>query len=248
MGLLLDIGSAFILGLLTPLTAVCVLPLYPGFLAFLAGQFSDKKESQRKTMIFFGSIVVLGVLVFMLLLGLIFTTFLQQSLTSVIGVISPIAFGILGVISVFLIFNLDFSRFIPKAKVATGKNPMRNAFFFGFFFGAIVIPCNPAFIAAFFARAFLVDSFFSSMLSFLFFGIGLGAPLLVFAVISGQWSSKVIGFLTKHQRKINLIAGILMLWISLYYLICVFNVFSLGFAGDFICNVTKRVLELSPFV
>jgi hypothetical protein len=30
MQILIDLGSTFLLGLLTPLTAVCVLPLYPG--------------------------------------------------------------------------------------------------------------------------------------------------------------------------------------------------------------------------
>jgi cytochrome c-type biogenesis protein len=69
-----------------------------------------------------------------------------------------------------------------------------TAFLFGFFFGAIVIPCNPGFIAAFFARALLVDNVVSSMSNFLFFGIGLSFPLLVFSVISGAKSQLRIGW------------------------------------------------------
>jgi len=245
MSLFLDIATSFFLGLLTPLTAVCVLPLYPGFLAFLSTRFSG--EVSKKSYALFGAIIVLGVLVFMILLGLIFTTLLQESLTNVIGIVSPIAFAILGIISIFLIFNIDFGRFIPKIKTPIGKNPLWSAFGFGFFFGAIVIPCNPAFIAAFFARALLIDSFTSSIASFLSFGVGLGAPLLVFSLASAQWSQGIIGFLTRHKRVINLIAGILMLWIALYYLLCVFNVFSLGPVGDFICSVTKAIIGLSPF-
>jgi len=245
MSLLADISTSFILGLLTPLTAVCVLPLYPAFLSFLSNRFSE--NASKKTYAMFGVVIVLGVLVFMLALGLIFTTLLQKSLTNVIGIISPIAFGILGIISIFLIFDFDFSRFLPRVNVSSKGNPLKSAFVFGFFFGAIVIPCNPGFIAAFFARAFLTDSFISSMVSFLSFGVGLGAPLLVFSLVSAQWSEKVISFLTKHKRKINMIAGLLMLWISLYYLICVFDVFSLGIVGELICKITKGVLELGPF-
>ena len=40
MQLLINLGSTFLLGLLTPLTAVCVLPLYPGFLSFLSRKLS----------------------------------------------------------------------------------------------------------------------------------------------------------------------------------------------------------------
>ncbi len=225
MALLVDIATSFILGLLTPLTAVCVLPLYPGFLAFLSNKFSGTES--KKTFFLFGLTILIGIIVFMILLGLIFTTILQKSLTSIIGIVSPIAFAILGIISLALIFDTDFSRFVPKTNVQTGnKNPIKNAFIFGFFFGAIVIPCNPAFIAAFFARALLFENFISSMSNFLAFGIGLGTPLLILSLISGQWSEKIIGFLTKNKRAINLISGLIMLGISIYYLVFVFGIFN----------------------
>ena len=226
MGLVSTIGSAFILGLLTPLTAVCVLPLYPGFLAFLSNQFSSKSgKADGKSLVKFGLIVVSGVVLFMLLIGLLFTSVLQVSLTNVIGIVSPISFGILGVISLFLIFDVDFSRFLPKFNAPVTKNTMWIAFIFGFFFVVIVIPCNPAFIAAFFARSLVIESFFSSMLGFLSFGFGLGAPLLLFSLVSAQWSQSVIGYLTEHKTFINRTAGIIMLGISIYYLFFVFKIF-----------------------
>ena len=226
MGLFSTIGSAFILGLLTPLTAVCVLPLYPGFLAFLSNRFSSENGKVKGgSLAKFGVIVVSGVILFMLLLGLLFTTILQASLTSVIGIVSPIAFGILGIISLFLIFDVDFSRFLPKYNAPVTGNPTWSAFIFGFFFGAIVIPCNPAFIAAFFARSLVVENFFSSMLGFLSFGFGLGAPLLLFSLVSAGWSQSVIGYLTAHKTIINRTAGIVMLGISIYYLFFVFRIF-----------------------
>ena len=222
---IIDFLNSFILGLLTPLTAVCVLPLYPGFLAYLANQFSSDEKGIRGRYAMFGFIITLGVILFMLLLGLIFTTILQVSLTKVIGIVSPIAFGILGIISIFLIFDFDLSRFLPKVKVPAVKNPVINALIYGFFFGAIVVPCNPGFIGAFFARAFIFTNFLDSMLNFILFGFGLGFPLLLFSLISANWSERIIGFLTSKKRLINLIAGIVMLIISLYYLIFVFRVF-----------------------
>jgi cytochrome c-type biogenesis protein len=226
MSIFSDVLSSFILGLLTPLTAVCVLPLYPGFLAYLATQFTGTEEENRRHYAMFGLLITLGVILFMTLLGLIFTTILQESLTSVIGIVSPVAFSILGIISILLIFNVEMGKIIPKAKVPVLKNPILSALLYGFFFGAIVIPCNPAFIAAFFARVVLVQNFLPGMLNFIFFGIGLGFPLLAFSLISQGWSQKIIGFATVNKRAINFIAGIVMLGISLYYLIYVFKVFS----------------------
>jgi cytochrome c-type biogenesis protein len=226
---ILDLLNSFVLGLLTPLTAVCVLPLYPGFLAYLTNSFSGENKTRidRKKYAMFGLLITLGVILFMFILGLLFTTILQVSLSKVIGIISPIAFGILGVISLFLIFDIDIGRFIPKIKTKQAKNPVINAILYGFFFGAIVIPCNPGFIAAFLSRALLFGDFFNSILNFLFFGFGLGFPLLLFSLLSVKWSQKIIGFLGRQKRKINLIAGLIMFGISTYYLIWVFNVFNI---------------------
>jgi len=223
-GVIENIATAFILGLLTPITAVCVLPLYPGFLAFLSNQLKTKSAKQVPLWVF-GALVTLGVVVFMLLLGLIFTTILQVSLTDVIGIVSPIAFGFLGVISILLILDYDMGKIFPKVQAPLTKHPMLNAFLFGFFFGAIVVPCNPAFIAALFARAVATMGYAENIFSFLSFGLGLGAPLLAFSIVSTAASTKVIGILTKHKTIINRVSGVLMLGVSLYYLIFVFHVF-----------------------
>lgn len=231
--------ESFILGLLTPLTAVCVLPLYPGFLAYLSSKFSSNVS--KKTYALLGLSATFGVIIFMLIIGLLFTTLLQQSLTTVIGIVSPIAFGILLIISLLLIFNFDFSRFLPQVRTSTEGNPLKSSFTFGFFFGAIVLPCNPGFITLFFARATLANSFLSGMGNFLAFGVGLAFPLLAFSLLSANWSQKIIGFLTKHKTKINRIAGILMLIISLYYLLCVFSIFGDSAFIESICGPLNSI-------
>ncbi len=223
VSVLVNLWIAFLAGLFAPLAAVCVLPLYPGFLAYLSNQFSGKES--KKTFIMLGLLVAFGVISSMFLIGLIFTKLLQTSLTNVIGIISPIAFGILAVVSFFLIFNFDFSRLFPQFKVPVAKNPLLSSYGFGFFFGAIVLPCNPASLIVLFAISTSTIDFVSNMFNFVFFGIGMALPLLIFSVVSAQWSQEVIGFLARNKRKINLLAGLAMLGISLYYLIFVFRIF-----------------------
>ena len=146
-----NLGFNVVLGLGTPLTAVCVLPLYPGFIAFLAGDASSQTDGGRSAVrpLILGLAVVAGTLSFMTALGVLFTTLLQISLTRVVGVVSPIAFGVLVLASLVLI--LDLSRLFPKVNAPAARNRTLRAFLFGFFFGAIVLPCNPGFIAFFFA-------------------------------------------------------------------------------------------------
>jgi cytochrome c-type biogenesis protein len=234
MGLLGILWEAFLLGLATPLGAICVLPIYPGFLVYLSTQTSTQTAG-RKTIFLFGVIITFGVVLFMFLMGLLFTTLLEVSLTNVVEIISPIAFGILLIISLVLIVtgiislttdrNIDIWRFLPKGHTPMARNPWVSAFLYGFFFGAIVVPCNPGFIAILFARAVSTADFIQNIFRFLSFGFGVGFPLLVLAGVSSAATDTIINFLTKHGKWVNLVAGLIMLGISLYYLIFVFRVF-----------------------
>ena len=228
--------EAFLLGLVTPLGAVCVLPIYPGFLVYLSSQVSGGATS-RKTIFLFGVIITAGVILFMFLMGLVFTTIFEISLTSVVQIVSPIAFGILLIISLALIItgilsmvsniDIDIWRFLPKGRSPLAKNPWTAAFLYGFFFGSIVVPCNPGFSAILFARAVSNVDFAQNVSRFLFFGVGIGFPLLVLAGASSAARETVINFLTKNGKWVNLSAGLIMLGISLYYLLFVFKVFDI---------------------
>lgn len=220
-----NLWSSFLLGLATPLTAVCVLPLFPGFIAFLSQKLTGKDTKKSKVLIL-GLLVAAGVILFMFLIGLLFTTLLQQSLTGVVSIVSPIAFGILALISILLILDAELGTLLPKVKTPTVKNPYLSALVFGFFFGAIVLPCNPSLIAVMFTKSLASSSlgFAANMMSFLSFGIGMAFPLLLFSVISYSASSKIIGFLARHKSIINRAAGIIMLVISMYYLFFVFKI------------------------
>jgi len=224
IGVIANIWISFLAGLFAPLGAVCVLPLYPGFLAFLSNQIKDSK-SQRKTAIILGLLVTAGVIISMFLFGLIFVAIFGTSLTKVIGIISPIAFGIMAIVSIMLIFNFNFSRLLPKVKTPEAKNPYINALLFGAFFGLIILPCNPASLTVLFAISSSTIGFLTNLLNFFMFGVGMGIPLFVISILSVAGGRKVTGFLIKHTRVINIIAGVLMLVIAIYYLFFVFKIF-----------------------
>ena len=222
MSALLNFWLSFIAGLSAPIFAVCVLPLYPGYLSLLSSKLSP--TATKKTYILLGFTVTLGVIISMFIFGLIFTFFLQKSLTNAIGIISPIAFGILALISILMIFNVDIGRIFPKFNSPIQQNPLWDAFLFGLFFGLIVLPCNPASLAILFAISTSTMSFINNLINFLLFGIGMGTPLLLFSILSAGKSQSIINWLGLHKRSINLIAGLIMLGISSYYLFFVFRI------------------------
>ena len=167
-----------------------------------------------------GLVVTLGVISFMGLLGIVFTTLLQESLQSVIGIVSPVAFAILAVLGVLMMAGVEIHH---KVRLPEPKNPLTASYLYGFFFGAIVIPCNPAFIAAFLARAALIADPVASILNFLAFGLGIGTPLIAFSLVSRAASRRMVNAVVRHERALAFTAGAVMTAVSLYYLVVVFE-------------------------
>lgn len=219
---LTSIWASLLLGVLTTITAVCILPLYPGFLSFLAS--SSKNKNTPIPLL--GVLVVAGIITFMMIIGAIFGQLVSYTLTDFIGTVAPIAFSLLIIIGILLIIDFDFSKYMPQAQSPTTKNPLLSAYLFGIFFGLIVLPCNPGLLLTFFSKQLLTKSVTQNILDFIGFGIGLGSPLLIFSLISIPISRLIISFLTNHKSIINKISGILLIAFSLYFLIYDFGVFT----------------------
>ncbi len=219
MGFLAEVATSFTLGLATPLSAVCVIPLYPGFLAFLANQSDD-----APSIAVLGGLVAGGVILFMTAVGIVFTTLLETSLTVVVETVSPVAFGLLAILGVVLLADLHPQSRLPTVEPPQSRYPSLSALGYGAFFGAIVLPCNPGFISVFFARAFLFTDPVVSLANFGAFGVGMGTPLLAFGLVSEPWRDRVLSLLTGHRRAVDAGSGLLLLAISLYYLVVVFEV------------------------
>lgn len=206
----------FVLGILTPLTAVCVIPLYPAFIAFLA---STGGEGNRGSVALLGGLVVAGVVAFMALIGIVYSVILGEAINDAVETLSPVAFWLLvGVGVVMLVDPTLFSR-LPTAEPPQSRHPAASAFGYGFFFGAIVIPCNPGLIALFFSTTpVLYETQVENMLGFLSFGLGIGAPLLAFALLSESFGQYVTRELAKHSSLVYRGTGLILLVVSVYYL------------------------------
>ncbi len=210
---------SFLAGLYTPLGAMCVLPLYPGYLAFLAGRAAHGK---RVSTLLNGIAVTGGVIGSMLAFGAIFVSFLQVSTGLVIGYLGPVVYLILAIMSIGMILGVDIGRIFPSVHSPEARTPWITAILFGAFFGLVALPCNPASIILLFALSTTTADFLANFINFVIFGVGMATPLLVLSALSMDANRRAVSFLTRYHLIINRIAGVIMLVISLYYLIFVF--------------------------
>lgn len=206
----------FALGVLTPLSAVCVIPLYPGFIAFLT---STEGERASPSPVVLGVLVVAGVVAFMAAVGVVYSLVLAEAVNSAVETFSPIAFWILvGIGLVMLVNPASFSR-VSTTEPPQSKYPAASAFSYGFFFGTIVIPCNPGTIALFFSRRpILYETQLANLVGFLSFGLGIGTPLLVFAVLAESVGGRLTRGLARYSSQIYRVTGTVLLAVSAYYL------------------------------
>ena len=209
---------SFLAGVYTPLGAMCLLPLYPGYLAFLAGRTKTGSTSTASL----GLAVTGGVLLAMFSFGLLFVSILKISTGDVLEILGPVIYLVLAAMSIAMIAGFDISRFFPMISTPVGKTPYITAVLFGAFFGLVALPCNPGSIILLFAISASTADFIANFINFVLFGIGMASPLLFLSALSMEKSRTFIRFFTSHHLVINRVAGVLMLSVALYYLVFVF--------------------------
>ena len=199
------------LGLLAS-ASPCIIPLYPGYLAYLSGASEGIK---RKGRYFLGFFVLAGVLTMMLVLGLIIAA-LSVSVGRALSVIIPIADLFLVSLGILLILDKNPFKALPQVKIPLLKNPYFNAFIYGFLYGPIALPCSGALVVGIFAISLTASEALSRLTVFLWFGVGFGLPLLALSLISGALQKTITRWLAMHSRIINIIGGLLLIGIGIY--------------------------------
>ncbi len=204
--------TAFTIGLLST-TSPCVLPLYPGFLAYLSsGQGQINSRLGRYGLGFF---VLAGVLTMMLTLGLLISL-ISVSVGEALSIIIPLAD--LLIISLGVALLLDYHPFkkLPQVQVPLLKNPYMNAFVYGLLYGPIALPCSGPFVVGIFTYSLTAGELLGKMSIFLFFGLGFGLPLLLLSFLSGASQHWIVRQFARHARLINVIGGVLLIGIGIY--------------------------------
>ena len=204
------------LGLLAT-TSPCVLPLYPGFLAYLSGG-QAALATRRYGRYFLGFFVLAGVLTMMLVLGLIIAL-LSVSIGRALSVVIPLADLLIMGLGVLLLLDRNPFKGLPQIQVPVLSHPYVNAFIYGLLYGPIALPCSGPLVVGIFALSLTVGEAFSKLGVFLWFGLGFGLPLLALSFLSGAAQRWITRQFALRARLINLIGGLLLVGIGVYDLV-----------------------------
>jgi cytochrome c-type biogenesis protein len=212
-----ELIRAFSLGNAAILTNACLLPLYPGLIAFLAqSAWSANNERSRRATGWLGILVLAGILTMMTLVGLALYL-LEKSFGDALSILLPLIYGIV-IISGFLMLigHNPFAR-LATAQAPVLRNPYISAYVYGLFFGPMTLPCTgPLILSAFALGAGNATELANGLLFFLAFGLGFGWPLVLLPLIALPLQRRLVGWLTHHHILLNRVSGVLLIAIGVF--------------------------------
>lgn len=206
--------QAFILGNQAILTNVCLLPLYPGLVAFLAGSSAGGQAGRGGRWL--GLLVLAGILTMMLGVGFVLFTF-SQSFGVVLPVLLPVIYGVVLVLGVLMLLGFN-----PFARLATTNIPLlRNryltAYLYGLLLGPMTLPCTgPIITSAFLLGANDFAALADGLLYFLFFGLGFGWVLVVLPFLTGALQRQLTRWLARRYKLLTRLSGVTLILIAVF--------------------------------
>ncbi len=209
-----ELIEAFILGNSAILTNVCILPLYPGLIAFLAGN-AGNEQAQRATQ-WLGLLVLAGVLTLMTLVGGLLYLF-QQSFGAILPVLLPIIYGVVIVLGVLMLLGRNPFASLTTAQAPVLRNPYVSAYVYGLLLGPMTLPCaGPLVVSAFLLGAGSVAALADSLAYFFAFGLGFGWPLVLLPFIALPLQKQFTRWMTQRYDLLTRISGVLLVAIGLF--------------------------------
>ncbi len=205
--------GAFLLGNAAILGNACMLPLYPGLIAFLAGN-TDNERGRRGVLL--GAAVLAGVLATMLALGGGMFV-LGQSFGRILPWLLPLTYGIVLALGIALLLGKNPFARLAAAQSPVLTNPYASAVVYGGLLTPMTLPCTgPVIISAFVLGVGSAAALSESLLYFLAFGLGFGWPLLVLPLVAMPAQRVVTRWLAGNTAVLGRLAGVLMLAIAAF--------------------------------
>lgn len=186
----------------------CLLPLYPGFLAYVAG--NGETPASARTSMLTGLAVVAGVLSAVMLVGLLVST-LALPLSAILTFLVPATTVILVALGILMLAGRNPFARIATIRIPAVRRPAGQAYVYGLLMGPVAIPCaGPFFVALLAISVGFVDTG-ARIGSFVVFGLGFSLPLLILAVLGAARGQAVARAVARHHTVVLRAAGLLLI-------------------------------------
>lgn len=204
---------AFTLGNAAILTNACMLPLYPGLIAFLAGNSGN--ERSRSATGWLGALVLAGILSMMVLIGLIITVF-SLSFGNLFSILLPVIYGLVILLGVLMLLGRNPFVGLQTARTPALKNPYVTAYVYGLFFGPMTLPCTGPIIVSAFTVGSGAGDIAQGLAYFFFFGLGFGWPLVVLPMLALPFQRRIVSWLARQHHALNQASGALLIAVGIF--------------------------------
>jgi cytochrome c-type biogenesis protein len=164
---------------------------------------------------FLGLFVLAGVLTMMLTLGGLIAL-LTVSVGSILLYVIPLADLLILILGILLFLNINLFKTLPQVQLPILRHPYMNAYAYGLLYGPIALPCSGPMVVSIFILSFTAAEVFYQLWTFLWFGLGLGIPLLILSLLSGALQRQLTVLFARHSRIVNVVGGLLLIGISIY--------------------------------
>ncbi|MBI5699627.1 sulfite exporter TauE/SafE family protein [Candidatus Saganbacteria bacterium] len=210
---LLSLGVAFLGGLVSFLSP-CVLPLIPGFLAYLAGTSLSEAQSKKREIFLNSLFFVLGFSAVFSLLGVLLNSILEGAAFEILVWLSRVG----GIIIIFFgIYLMGFIKipFLEKEYKLTVKTKFKSRYLSSFVFGSAFAvgwtPCVGAVLGGILALAATQPGVAFSLL--FSYSLGLGIPFLIVGLFAAP-AAELIKRYSKWVKYVNFVFGLLLIWLG----------------------------------
>lgn len=186
----------------------CLLPLYPGFLAYVAGN-GETPASATASMLT-GLAVVAGVLSAVMVAGLV-VSMLALPLSAILTLLVPATTVVLVVLGIVMLAGRNPFARVATFRIPVVRRPAGQAYVYGLLMGPVAIPCaGPFFVALLAISVGLVDTG-ARIGSFVLFGLGFGLPLIILAALGAARGQAVARAVARHHTAVLRAAGFLLI-------------------------------------
>ena len=191
----------------------CLLPLYPGYIAYL-GANSRALAGRRGTGLL-GLLVLFGVMTTMLAVAVVLVA-VSAPMGPLLALMTPVINGLLILLGVLLIAGRNPFERLPGMRVPDTANPYRQAYLYGMMLGPIALPCAGPFLVVLLGISLGVADAVGKVATFAVFGLGFGLPLVLLSLLAGVRARQIVGWIVARHRAIELGAGALLVVIGVY--------------------------------
>jgi cytochrome c-type biogenesis protein len=210
--MLSQIAEAFVLGNAAIVTNVCVLPLYPSMVAYLA---ADSMRDGSRVRASLGLLVLAGILAMMLAVGLALFL-LRRSFGTILPWLLPLVYGSVILLGLALLLGKNPFARLATANAPIFRSPFLTAFAYGLMLGPMTLPCvGPLIVSAFAIGAGSISTLADSLLYTVAFGLGFGWPLVALPLLAVPAQRHLTRWLAGRYALLTRASGLILVGIGL---------------------------------